>query len=56
MEHTFTTDMMFTRGKYFQHMYVTAHTVRMESRYNKCLFDKRQFDSNLVLFTPFLTV
>ena len=30
--------------------------VRMESRSNMCMFDKRQFDSNLLLFTPFLTV
>ena len=30
--------------------------VRMESRSNMCMFDKRQFDSNLLFFTPFLTV
>ena len=30
--------------------------VRMESRSNMCMFDKRQFDSNLLLFAPFLTV
>ena len=34
----------------------SVHTVRMESRSNMCLFDKRQFDSNLLLFTPFLIV
>ena len=30
--------------------------VRTESRSNMCLFDKRQFDSNVLLFTPSLTV
>ena len=30
--------------------------VRTESRSNMCMFDKRQFDSNFLLFTPFLTV
>ena len=52
----FATDAKFTHGKPFQHMFVPGHTVRIESRYNKCLFDKRQFDSNLLLFTPFLMV
>ena len=50
------TDAMFSHGKSFQHMSVPVHAVCMESRYNKCMFDKRQFDSNLLLFTPFLTV
>ncbi len=55
--HTFATDVMFTIGKSFQRISArNVHTVRMESRYNKCLFDKRQFDSNLLLITPFLTV
>ena len=54
--HTFVTDVVFTHGKSFQHMSVPVHTVRMESRYNNCLFDKRQFYSNLLLITPFLTV
>ena len=30
--------------------------VRMENRSNMCLFDKRQFDFNVLLFTPCLTV
>ena len=30
--------------------------VRTESRSNMCMFDKRQFDSNVLLFTPFLIV
>ena len=34
----------------------SVHTVHMESRFNVRLFDKRQFDSNLLPFTPFLTV
>ena len=34
----------------------SVQTVRMESYFNMCLFDKRQFDSNLLLFTPSLTV
>ena len=33
----------------------SVHTIRMESRSNMCLFDKRQFYSNLLLFTPFPT-
>ena len=40
----------------FQHVYVLVHNVRMEKRYNNCLFDKRQYDSNLLLFTPLPTV
>ena len=54
--HTFATDVMFMHGKCFQHMSVPVHTVGMESCYNKCLFDKRRFDSNVLLFTPFMTV
>ena len=34
----------------------SVHTVRMESRSNMCLFNRCQFDSNLLLFTPFLTI
>ena len=34
----------------------SVHTFRMESRSNTCLFNKRQFDSNLLLFIPCLTV
>ena len=44
--HTFATDVMFTHGKSFQHLSVPVHTIRMEGRYYKCLFDKRQFDSS----------
>ena len=49
-------DMVFEHGKSFQHISVAVHTVRMESHYNNCLFDKRQFDSNLLLFTSFLKI
>ena len=49
--HTFATDVMFTHGKSVQNMSVPVHTVHMESRYNKCLFDERQFNSNVLLFT-----
>ena len=52
---TFATDVVFIHGKSFQHMSV-LHTVLMESCYNNCLFDKLQFDSNLLLFTQFLMV
>ena len=34
----------------------SVHTVRMDSRSSMCLFDKRQFDCNVLLFTPFLIV
>ena len=34
----------------------SVHTYRMESLSNGCLFDERLFDSNLLLFTLFLTV
>ena len=46
------TGVVFTHGKSLQHMYVPVNTVRMESCYNKCLFDKHRFDSNVLLFTP----
>ena len=47
---------MFTHGKSFKHMSVHVHTVRLDSHYNKCLFDKPQFKSIVLISTPFLTV
>ena len=34
----------------------SVHKVRIGSRSNMCLFDIHQFDSNVLLFTSFLTV
>ena len=34
----------------------SVHKARMESPSQMCMFDKRHFDYNFLLFTPFLTV
>ena len=46
--HALATDAMFTHGKSFHRTSVPVRTVHVESRYNKCLFDKRQFNSKFV--------
>ena len=57
--HTFASDVIISKlGSLLSVTcrHCSVNTVRMQSRTNMCMFDKRQFDSNLLIFADFLTV